>query len=178
MRGRWNAVPEISGGGVIIDNGTHAVDIARYLLGPIREVIAAETRRIQALAVEDTAQILFRTEAGATGTIDLSWSLDTGSPWYCTLDGTKGSVRLGWATAERRRPDGTWETIGSGYSKVGALAAQVTDFCRALRDGTPPLIGTYEANASVAVIDAAYTSMRTRSWERVIEERRRQPRVA
>ena len=106
MRGRWNARPELSGGGVIIDEGTHSVDIARYLLGPIRHVIAVETRRVQGLPVEDTAQILFRTDAGATGTIDLSWSLHSGSPWFVTLDGTKGSLRLGWYGAEIDREIG------------------------------------------------------------------------
>ena len=175
MRGRWNARPELSGGGVIIDEGTHSVDIARYLLGPIRHVIAVETRRIQGLPVEDTAQILFRTDAGATGTIDLSWSLHSGSPWFVTLDGTKGSLRLGWKGAEIDRGNG-WESFGEGYNEGEAFARKLTDFAEALRYGKTPLIDADDAQASVAVIDAAYRSMQTGAWARVVEERRAQRR--
>lgn len=175
MRGRWNARPELSGGGVIIDEGTHSVDIARYLLGPLRQVIAVETRRVQGLPVEDTAQILFRTDAGATGTIDLSWSLHSGSPWFVTLDGTKGSLRLGWDGAEINRGHG-WESFGQGYDEAEAFGRKLTDFAEALRYGKSPLIDVDDAQASVAVIDAAYRSMQTGAWVRVVEERRAQRR--
>ena len=40
MRRRWNSVRSVAGGGVLIDNGSHAVDVARYLAGPIVRVHA------------------------------------------------------------------------------------------------------------------------------------------
>jgi predicted dehydrogenase len=171
MADRWNSRAEVAGGGVVIDRGTHSVDIARYLLGPIRHVVATETRRIQPIGVEDTAQILIRTDSGVTGTIDLSWSLGTGSQWYVTIDGTRGSVRLGWDCAEINRGDG-WIRFGEGYDRADAFARQLNDFADAVRYGTKPTISTEDAIASVAVIDAAYRSMQTGSWVRVVEDRR------
>ena len=64
MRARWNSDAAVSGGGVIVDNGTHSVDLARWFLGPITDVLATAGPRVQPLAVEDSATVLLRSEIG------------------------------------------------------------------------------------------------------------------
>lgn len=168
MADRWNSKRDVAGGGVIIDLGTHSVDLARCLLGPIRYVMASQSRHLQNLAVEDTAQVCFRTDSNALGTIDLSWSVDAKSPWYVTVDGTRGSLRLGWQSSELNTGSG-WTAFGKGFDQGIALAHQLKDFADAARSKRAPLTTLADAFASVAVIDAAYRSVDTAAWVRVSE---------
>ena len=168
MSNRWNSDPSVSGGGVLIDNGTHSVDIIRYFLGPIAEVLAVEGKRVQTLEVEDTVQLFVRAESGARGTIDLSWSLDKERDSYIEIYGSNGTVRVGWKESKFRQatsPD--WVVFGSGYDKIGAMRAQVENFCRALRGQEPLLITVEDAIASVAVVEQAYRSLNESRWVRV-----------
>lgn len=165
MRSRWNGDPAVSGGGVVIDNGTHSVDIARYLLGPVTEVLAVESRRVQGLPVEDTATILLRTEGGAVGTVELSWAVDKQRDDYVEVDGTEGVVRVGWKSSSfRRHASPTWIDFGNGYDKVVAHARQLEGFAAAVRGIGELLVTPDDALASVAAVEAAYRSMETGRW--------------
>ncbi|MBV8374073.1 MAG: Gfo/Idh/MocA family oxidoreductase [Candidatus Eremiobacteraeota bacterium] len=163
MKDRWNSDPTISGGGVIIDNGTHAIDLFRYVAGPLASVRAHEIRRFQALPVEDTAVLEACCESGAVASSDLSWSIDKRLPYYLRIHGTTGSIDLGWADSRLRR-DGHWFSFGSGYSKTKSFAAVLENFIRAIRGEERPEVTEADALASVAAIEAAYRSMAEQSW--------------
>jgi predicted dehydrogenase len=169
MAGRWNADPAVSGGGVLIDNGTHSVDIARFMLGPIVEVSAVEGKRVQGLAVEDTAEMFLRSADGAMGTIDLSWSIDKAVDFYMGLYGSEGTIQVGWKASRFRGADGDWVSFGTGYDKVAAMGAQVRNFCRAVTGDEELLITADDAIASVDVVAAAYRSMGRNHWVAVRE---------
>lgn len=165
MSGRWNADPEVAGGGVLIDNGTHSVDIVRYFLGPIAEVMAVEGKRAQGLAVEDTARLFLRSVAGVIGTVDLSWSLDKSLDHYVWIYGSEGELRVGWRSSEFRQVSNpSWVTFGSGYDKVGAMGGSVENFCNAVTGREPLVITVEDAVASVSVVERAYESMRAEHW--------------
>ncbi len=168
MAGRWNADPTIAGGGVLIDNGTHSVDIARYFLGPIAEVMAVAGKRVQDVAVEDTAQMFLRSEDEVLGTVDLSWSVDKEVDSYIDVYGSHGTIRVGWRGGRYRQvssPD--WVHFGEGYDKIAAMRRQVENFCRAVRGEEQLLITAADALASVEVIEAAYRSLHAKQWETV-----------
>jgi predicted dehydrogenase len=82
MSDRWNSNPQVSGGGVIMDNGPHAVDIVRYLMGPISKIFAHETVRKSELDVEDTATITMITKNNIIATVHLSWAVNLNKESY------------------------------------------------------------------------------------------------
>jgi len=165
MQERWNSKPQISGGGVLIDNGCHSVDIARYLLGPIQAIQAQAGISAQGLSVEDTVRVQFRTRSGVIGLVDLSWAINTESETYIAVYGTEGTMLIGWSGA-RFRQDGSphWTAFGTGYRKIDACAAQLKNLIGTIRGKESPLITVGDAMASVQVIEAAYSSMSQDHW--------------
>ncbi len=165
MRDRWNSNRAVSGGGVLIDNGTHSVDIARSFLGPVEAVLTLERPRTQPLDVEDSVQLLLRAASGATATIDLSWSDDNTTDTYLQVYGTEGALRVGWReSAVRSNAAGEWVRFGSGYDKIRCMQSQVQNFCGALHGTEPLAITAADAIASVQVIVAAYRSLELGDW--------------
>ena len=165
MTSRWNSRPEISGGGVLIDNGTHSVDLMRYFLGPLAEVHALEGRRSQGLAVEETAALFVRSVSGVICNIDLSWSITKKRDSYLDIYGTRGAISIGWERSSRLDfSHGKWVAFGNGYSKVQAFRSQIENFSRAIREEEPLLITGHDAVASVCIMESAYKSLRQNQW--------------
>ncbi len=168
MNDRWNANREISGGGVLIDNGSHSVDVANYLLGPIIDVQAQTGPSVQGLEVEETARMYFRTRSQVMGTIDLSWSINKETDAYVSVYGTEGTLHIGWKSSRyRQNGSPTWVTFGRGYDKNSAFKRQIENLIGVIRGRELPLICPADAVASVRVIQAAYASARMDNWVHV-----------
>lgn len=165
MRDRWNADRNIAGGGVLVDNGSHSVDIARYLLGPITKVQAEEGKRVQDLEVEDTARLYFRTGSDIMGAVDLSWSIHKELESYIDLFGTEGVLSIGWKCSKYRQSEKlNWVTFGKGYDKLTAFSRQLENFVGSIKGEDQPLITASDALESVKVIEAAYKSAQINKW--------------
>jgi len=172
MTRRWNSDPHIAGGGVLIDNGTHSVDVTRYCLGELAEVQAMEGNRIQFLPVEDTAKMFVRSREGVLGSIDLSWSVSKELPYFIAVYGSIGTILVGWWESKYRRSgDADWTVFGAGYNKVDAFKRQIENFAGAVRGEEPLVVTPEDALASVQVIEAAYRSLARGGWEPITEPR-------
>ncbi len=168
MSKRWNSDPAVSGGGVLIDNGTHSVDIMRNLMGPLADLQVVEGLRVQDIPVEDTVRIFVRAVSGAMGSIDLSWSLKKEQPFFVSIYGSKGTALIGWAESKYKlNTENDWTSIGSGYNKVQAFINQIENFAGAIRGEEELLIKSEDALASVEVIETAYSSLRNMRWQAV-----------
>jgi predicted dehydrogenase len=165
MSSRWNANPKVSGGGVLIDNGTHSVDLMRYFLGPLMEVDVVEGKRSQSLAVEETVRIFAKSESGIIGNVDLSWSISKESASYIDIYGSEGMLSVGWKESKYRLySNNQWIVFGKGYDKVQAFRSQIDNFSRSLRGLEPLVITEVDAAASVHAIESAYAALRSQRW--------------
>jgi predicted dehydrogenase len=172
MSHRWNSNPKVSGGGVLIDNGTHSVDIMRYFLGPLAEVQVVEGKRTQGLAVEDTVRIFAQSMGGVMGNIDLSWSINKELDYYIRIYGSQGTISIGWKESKyRQAASQDWVLFGKGYNKVQAFKSQIENFSRAIAKEETLLITMDDAIASVEVIEAAYAALHQSRWTPVVETR-------
>ncbi len=165
MTTRWNSKPAIAGGGVLIDNGTHSVDIMRYFLGPLQEVYAAECPRTQALTVEETVRVLVKSASGVMGSMDLSWSLNKEVDHYIVIYGSHGTLRVGWKQSTYRQSSAAdWVTFGNGYNKVSSFRRQIENFSGAIQGHEQLRITADDAIASVEAIQAAYQALGKGTW--------------
>ncbi len=178
MLGRWNSDPEVAGGGVLIDNGTHSVDIVRYLLGPVERVFAHDGRRVAGLPVEDTAHLTFVTDGNIMGSIYLSWTVHIDQGGYINVFGTDGSLSVGWQESKyQHNGHPEWVRFGVGYNKIDAFRSQVVNFIDSIRGAAQPIISVQDAICSVEVIEAAYKSMHLRNWV-AVEKQSSSPQLA
>jgi len=165
MTNRWNSDPAVSGGGVLIDNGTHSIDIVRYLLGPLAAVRAIQFPNGQKIAVEDTVQLFVKSVSGVPANIDLSWTINKELDHYLKIHGTHGMAVVGWKESRYRQHSARdWVKFGGGYDKVQAFQGVIGNFARATQGREQLLIKCEDALASVQGIEAAYRSLAEPHW--------------
>jgi len=169
MSTRWNADASVSGGGVLVDNGTHSVDLLRYLLGPLAEVLAVEVARPANLSVDDVARVHVRAESGVDASVDLAWSIDKGLADFLRVYGTEGEARVGWRESAWRPYGQDWRVIGPGYAKHAAMGGALAQFCRAVAGDEALEVTAAEGVAAALAIDAAYESLRRGGWVKLAE---------
>jgi predicted dehydrogenase len=168
MSDRWNSDPTMSGGGVLIDNGTHSLDMFRYLVGPLTEIQVIEGKRSQGLPVEETVHIFVRSMQGVMGSIDLSWTIQKELDNYINIYGSHGTVSVGWKESKYRQAGSRdWVVFGHGYNKLEAFRSQVNNFLRGVRGEEALLINSEDVLASVEAIEAGYRALEQSQWTRL-----------
>jgi predicted dehydrogenase len=172
---RWRGTWALDGGGALMNQGVHTVDLLLWLAGPVRRVFARAAAKLHAIEVEDTAVAVLEFASGAFGTLEATTSAYpgyarrlelTGSEGTAILDGDRldlSGVKLQSDTTQTavRPPSDTAPPVNASSPVVADVAAHrrvFEDFIAAVKDGRPPLCDGVAGRASVEVIEAIYRS--------------------
>lgn len=160
MSASWFSNREFSGGGVIMDNGSHAIDLIRYILGEIKSV-SAQTENFQNLNVEDTAKMLITLQKGGCGTVDISWSQAVPAPAYLEIYGEDGMIMLDFnGLAYKFKTWKDWKRINNLTNIKEGFNRQINHFTDSILSKNPSIITNDDGLKSQLLIEAAYEALR------------------
>jgi len=201
--GGWRGTWDLDGGGVLINQAIHSIDLLQWLIGPVVEVTAyTGLLAHERIEVEDTAVAILKFSGGALGNIVATTAAYPGLTARIAVHGDKGSavidddeLRYFHAAGEHQEGDAygaggdenqaeqVMKRYGEVESRPGAGAdpgslsmahrEQIQDFVEAVREDREPSIDLEEGRKPLAIIQAIYESARIGGPVR-IEERDRQ----
>ncbi|HET8655353.1 MAG TPA: Gfo/Idh/MocA family oxidoreductase [Longimicrobiaceae bacterium] len=170
---RWRGTWALDGGGALMNQGIHTVDLLLWLLGEVRVVSALSAAALHSIEVEDTLVATLEFASGALATLETTTAAFPGYSRRVEISGTEGTVllendrvlradlRSGPAAPPRADADGSPSASSPVVSDVRGHRRVIEDFLHALRTGTEPLCGGSEGRRSVAVVEALYRSARS-----------------
>lgn len=168
----WRGTWALDGGGALMNQGIHYVDLLQWLMGPVRTVsglVATQNHRIE---VEDCASAALRFESGALGCLQATTCTYRGLPARVEIHGERGNViveddRIRLWDVEGEAPSTDAEATNTGSSAspgsglddaVAVHTAQIRDMLAAIEEDRDPAISGEEARKAVELILAVYRS--------------------
>jgi predicted dehydrogenase len=175
----WKGTYRLDGGGALINQGIHGVDLLQWIAGLPEEVSAfAATLSHTMIEAEDSVAAILRYGHGGLGVIEAATFAWPGSDLRIEIVGDRGSATLvndrleRWEFAEAQPEDeAVRRDLSQGTLKVGSGDPRgmsweghrmlVGDLAQALIEGRPPMIPGAEARRAVQLVLAIYESART-----------------
>jgi predicted dehydrogenase len=171
---RWRGTQALDGGGALINQAVHTVDLLLWLFGDVVSVQASSKAALHAIEVEDTLVALLQFANGALGVLQATTSVFPGYPRRLELTGSQGTLiieqdRL--LSVDLRNPPedllhgGKADLNPSADSPVVSDArghqAVLEDFLNAIQSNTKPRCDGGEGRRSLALVEAIYAACRT-----------------
>lgn len=186
--GAWRGTWEFDGGGALMNQAIHTVDLLTWIMGPVVEVSAfTATLAHERIEVEDTVVATLRFQNGALGVIEATTTAFPGSLKRIEVSGSEGSATLEeediqqWEFANALPEDDKIRESLAGKTETGGGAADPAaighhghtmlfeDFVDAIANRRPPAVCGREGLRSVEIICAIYDSARSGSPVRLID---------
>jgi predicted dehydrogenase len=178
--GAWRGTWALDGGGALMNQAIHSVDLLTWLMGPVVEIQAnAATLAHERIEVEDVVVATLRFANGAIGVLEATTAAYPGYLKRIEIHGSEGSALLeeedlrAWDFAKPRTEDKAifkemkeHKSTGGGASDPAAMghhghAMQFRDFVEAVKKNRPPAIDGHEGRRSVEIILGVYKAAET-----------------
>lgn len=173
IKGSW----KVEGGGALINQAIHQIDVLRWLVGPVKDTKAIwQLGAMHKIESEDILTAILRFENGALGVIQAATALWPGYPERVEIHGTKGTAIVtgdqltSWdvqddEAASKTDPPPLSSGVSSGASDPMAISLtpferQFRDFADAVRTGRKPLVSGEEGLAALGVVERIYQACR------------------
>jgi Predicted dehydrogenases and related proteins len=168
---RWRGTRALDGGGALMNQGIHTVDLLLWLFGPVARVSAVVATALHRIDVEDTVVATLEFANGALGTLEVTTAAYPGLARRIELTGSSGTVvvegdRVATFAIRGALPPAPSEQTGSmNASATSPVVSDIRghrrvleDFVSAVRQHHAPCCDGLEGRRSVALIEAIYRS--------------------
>jgi predicted dehydrogenase len=169
IKGSW----ETEGGGALINQAIHQIDVLLWLVGSVSELFAYwQLHALHKIQSEDIINALFRYSSGATGVIQASTAFWPGYTERLEIHGTKGTAVIsgdkltGWDVQDDHGdPAPVQKEVMSGASDPMAISLtpferQFLDFGDAIKSGRRPLVSGEDGYKALELVISIYDSCR------------------
>jgi len=170
IKGSWAT----EGGGALMNQAIHQVDVLRWLAGPVASVYGAwQLGALHKIESEDAVSAVLKYANGATGVIQAATAMWPGYPERIELHGTKGSATItgdrltAWDVKDDEGdPAPLQGQVASGASDPMAISLdsferQFRDFAAAIREKRQPAVAGEQGLQALEIVEAIYRSCRT-----------------
>jgi predicted dehydrogenase len=167
--GSWHGTMALDGGGALINQAIHTVDLLQWMMGPVESAFAMKSAlRYPHIEAEDTLVGSLRFRNGALGVVQAATSAKPGFKRRVEISGERGTVILDgdaigcWAIEGEEAVTGG-EQITDGSANPAAISneghrRQIEDLMQAVREDRAPMIDGREGRRSLEVVAALYES--------------------
>lgn len=165
---KWRGTFRLDGGGALINQAIHTVDLALWIFGDVAAVQAQRRTALHSIEAEDTLVALLEFANGALGTLQATTSVFPGYPRRLELTGSEGTVAIEQdriVATDLRNPPPDLQAQGNDtnpsafsptVSDVRGHQLAIEDFLEAIRNNTTPRCSGFEARRSLALVEAIY----------------------
>lgn len=183
--GEWRGTWELDGGGILMNQSIHYIDLLQWMMGPVVSIRAYTDTLVHRMETEDVATAVLRFASGALGTISATTGAYPGLAARLEVLGDQGSAaiegdELSYLHLAHDEQEATGDYGASkqvGKIEVGAPgqnaasdpaalawrshALQIADMVRAIREDRTPLVDGQAARRPVEIILGIYEAART-----------------